>query len=201
MSFFRRGQSKPAYRAQGGYLTGQILIAMPGMKDQRFEQSVVFVVSHNRLGAMGLLVNKPVSNITFNDLLRQLAIQSRVTSHLPVQFGGPVETGRGFVLHSPDYHMPNATVQVIPNVISLTTTVDVLRAIADGHGPQRTMVALGYAGWSQGLLEAELQSSYWLHADADEFLLFHPDFSAKWEYAIRKLGFNPSQLAPAGGRA
>jgi putative transcriptional regulator len=200
MNLFRRRQYGSDSRNNGGYLTGQILIAMPGMQDPRFEQSVVFVISHNASGAMGLLVNKPVSNITFSDLLKQLAINTRGNSHQPVQFGGPVETGRGFVLHSPDYQASNATLNVIQGV-SLTTTVDVLRAIAEGHGPQRSMVALGYAGWSQGMLEQELQSHSWLHTEPDEFLLFNPDFTSKWEYAIRKLGFNPSQLTQYGGRA
>lgn len=180
---------------------GQMLIAMPGVHDEKFEEAVIFVVSHNQGGAMGLLVNKPVSNITFTDLLRQLSIQTRGQTHLPVQFGGPVETGRGFVLHSPEYAAGAATVDVGNTGIRLTTTVDVLRAIAEGRGPQRSMVALGYAGWGPGILERELQSHSWLHTDPDDFLLYNPDFKSKWEHAIRKLGFTPSQLAQYGGRA
>lgn len=177
-----------------------MLIAMPGVHDARFNESVVFVVSHTSNGAMGLLVNKPVSNITFGDLLKQLAIHSRGNSYQPVQFGGPVETGRGFVLHSPEYDAGQATVPV-NEAIRLTTTIDILRAIAEGRGPSRAMVALGYAGWSAGMLEKELQGHSWLHTDADDFLLYNPDFGSKWEYAIRKLGFTPSQLAQYGGQA
>jgi putative transcriptional regulator len=177
-----------------------MLIAMPGVHDARFDKSVVFVVSHTTNGAMGLLVNKPVSNITFGDLLKQLAISTRGHSHQPVQFGGPVETGRGFVLHSPEYDAGQATVPVNDG-IRLTTTVDILRAIAEDRGPNQAMVALGYAGWSAGMLERELQQHSWLHTDPDDFLLYNPDFNSKWEYAIRKLGFTPSQLAQYGGEA
>jgi putative transcriptional regulator len=197
MSWFR---PRPQRRAHTGWLTGQMLIAMPGVHDVRFNESVVFIVSHTSNGAMGLLVNKPVSNITFSDLLRQLSIHTRGHSHQPIQFGGPVETGRGFVLHSPEYDAGQATVPVSES-IRLTTTVDILRAIAEGGGPSRAMVALGYAGWSAGMLEKELQGHSWLHTDADDFLLYNPDFVSKWEYAIRKLGFTPSQLAQYGGEA
>jgi putative transcriptional regulator len=177
-----------------------MLIAMPGMQDAKFEQAVVFVCQHDADGAMGLLVNKPVSNITFADLLRQLSIQTRGNSQHPVQFGGPVDTGRGFVLHSQDYFAPEATMALAGN-LHLTTTVDVLKAIAEGRGPHRSMVALGYAGWQRGQLEYELQAHSWLHCQPDEFLLFNLDFNAKWAHAIKKLGFNPAQLAQHGGRA
>lgn len=183
-------------------LEGQVLIAMPNMPDPKFEQSVLFLCAHSEQGAMGLCLNKLVSNITFFDLLRQLRIrpQSRQTSALPVQFGGPVETGRGFVLHSADYRSPETTVAV-GDTVGLTATVDVLKAIADGRGPKKAMLALGYAGWGGGQLESEIQRNGWLTCPADETLLFGNNLAGKWEYAIRKLGINPSQLSRDSGRA
>jgi putative transcriptional regulator len=177
-----------------------MLIATPGVHDPKFHESVILVVSHSNSGAMGLLVNKPVSNITFGDLLRQLSINTRGNAFLPVQFGGPVDTKRGFVVHSPEYNASGATL-VVDKEIHLTTTVDILQAIAEGRGPARSMVALGYAGWSAGMLERELQEHSWLHTDPDDFLLYNPDFGSKWEFAIRKIGFTPAQLMQYGGRA
>jgi len=189
-------------KTQGSYLEGQVLIAMPNMPDPKMEQSVLFLCAHSEKGAMALCLNKLVSNITFFDLLRQLRIrpQSRTLNGLPVQFGGPVETGRGFVLHSPDYSSKETTVKV-GNTVGLTATVDVLRAIADGKGPKQAMVALGYAGWGAGQLENEIQRNGWLTCPADEYLLFGANLTHKWEYAIRKLGVNPGQLSRDAGRA
>jgi putative transcriptional regulator len=194
--------SKPRQPQGGPHLEGQVLIAMPSMPDPKFAQAVVFLCAHSERGAMGLVLNKLVGNITFVDLLRQLRIrpQARGVQSKAVQFGGPVETGRGFVLHSPEYNAGAATVQVIPGV-GLTTSVDVLKAIAEGQGPNASMLALGYAGWGAGQLEREFAQNGWLTCPADEYLLFGNQLQGKWEYAIKKLGINPSQLSRDTGRA
>jgi putative transcriptional regulator len=186
----------------GGHLEGQVLIAMPNMPDPKFSQAVVFLCAHSERGAMGLVLNKLVGNITFVDLLRQLRIrpQTRTMQTKAVQFGGPVETGRGFVLHSPEYNAGNATVQVGPGV-GLTTSVDVLKAIAEGGGPQASMLALGYAGWGAGQLEREFGQNGWITCPADDYLIFGNQLQGKWEYALKKLGINPSQLSRDTGRA
>ena len=188
------------------YLEGQVLIAMPNMPDPKFEQAVVFLCAHSKQGAMGLVLNKLVSNITFVDLLQQLRIRSSTKRlpGMPIQFGGPVETGRGFVLHTPDYSAGDATVKVGQHLglnVGLTATVDVLKAIAEGKGPSASMLALGYAGWDAGQLEREIQQNGWLTCPADEYLLFGTDLRGKWDHAIRRLGFTPSQLSRDAGRA
>jgi putative transcriptional regulator len=194
--------SKPRQPHGGPHLEGQVLIAMPSMPDPKFAQAVVFLCAHSERGAMGLVLNKLVGNITFVDLLRQLRIrpQARGVQSKAVQFGGPVETGRGFVLHSPEYNAGAATVTVTPGV-GLTTSVDVLKAIAEGQGPNASMLALGYAGWGAGQLEREFAQNGWLTCPADEYLLFGNQLQGKWEYAIKKLGINPSQLSRDTGRA
>lgn len=192
-------------RKEVKYLEGQVLIAMPSMPDPKFEKAVVFLCAHSKQGAMGLVLNKVVSNITFVDLLKQLRI--RPAKQVPgkaILFGGPVETGRGFVLHTPDYSAGDATVKIGNQVginVGLTATVDVLKAIAEGHGPKDSMLALGYAGWQSGQLEREIQQNGWLTCPADEYLLFAPDLQGKWAYAIRKLGFDPSRLSRDMGQA
>lgn len=199
------GNKRKEQKPTGGYLEGQVLIAMPNMPDPKFEQAVVFLCAHSNQGAMGLVLNKVVSNITFVDLLKQLRIRpAKQVSRRPILFGGPVETGRGFVLHTPDYSAGDATVKVGQNVglnVGLTATVDVLKAIADGDGPKDAMLALGYAGWKGGQLEKEIQNNGWLTCPADEYLLFGSELRGKWDFAIRKLGFNPSQLSRDTGRA
>jgi len=196
------GNKRKEQKPTGGYLEGQVLINMP---DPKFEQAVVFLCAHSKQGAMGLVLNKVVSNITFVDLLKQLRIRpAKQVSRRPILFGGPVETGRGFVLHTPDYSAGDATVKVGQNVglnVGLTATVDVLRAMADGEGPRDAMLALGYAGWQGGQLEREIQKNGWLTCPADEYLLFGSELRGKWEFAIKKLGFNPSQLSRDTGRA
>ena len=201
MGIFGRSR-QPQRPVPSGYLEGQILIAMPTMPDPKFSQAVLFLCAHSERGAMGLVLNKLVNNITFIDLLRQLRIrpETRRVPGIQVQFGGPVETGRGFVLHTPDYSAGDATVRVGNNV-GLTATVDVLKAMADGVGPREKMLALGYAGWGTGQLESEIQHNGWLTCPADDYLLFGQNLQGKWDYAIRKLGINPSQLSRDSGRA
>lgn len=201
MGLFRPRQQKPA----GGYLEGQVLIAMPNMPDPKFEHAVVYMCAHSERGAMGLVLNKLVSNITFPDLLRQLRIrpQARRPAGKPVQFGGPVEPARGFVLHTLDYSAGESTVKIGQHgpSVGLTATVDVLKAIADGRGPANSMLALGYAGWGAGQLENEIRRNGWLTCQADDHLIFGQELRTKWEHAIKKLGFNPSQLSRDSGRA
>jgi len=200
------GKSRQAKPAATGYLEGQVLIAMPHMPDPKMEQATIFLCAHSERGAMGLVLNKLVGNMTFADLLRQLRIipQARRVQGVPVQFGGPVETGRGFVLHTSDYSAGDATMKIGASAginVGLTATVDVVKAIAEGHGPRASMLALGYAGWGAGELEAQIQRNAWLTCQADDYLLFGQQYQGKWEHSIRKLGINPSQLSRDTGRA
>jgi putative transcriptional regulator len=183
------------------FLVGKLLVAMPSMDDPRFARSVIYLCSHNSERAMGLIINRPATHITFPELLTQLNIEPMGTSvHVPIQVGGPVETGRGFVLHSADYHMSESTLKVGED-IALTATLDVLRAIAGGKGPSKAILALGYAGWEPGQLESEILANGWLHCDADPDLLFDQDLDSKWARAIGKLGFRPQHLSAQAGHA
>ena len=206
MGLFSSRPRQQDQRPPSNYLEGAVLIAMPNMPDPKFEQAVVFLCAHSAKGAMGLVLNKVVSNITFVDLLKQLRIrpEARRVPGLQIQFGGPVETGRGFVLHSSEYSAGEATAKVGQQQglnVGLTATVDVLKAIAEGKGPKASMLALGYAGWGPGQLEQEIQRNGWLTCPADDYLLWGANLPGKWEYAIRKLGFTPSQLSRDAGRA
>lgn len=181
-------------------LTGQVLIAMPQMPDQRFARTVIYMCAHTAEGAMGLVVNRLFNGIAFEELLEQLEIDTKdLAGDLRIHYGGPVEPGRGFVLHSTDY-MQDGTLQVDDDV-ALTATVDILRAIAEGRGPKRSFLALGYAGWGPGQLDQEMQTNGWLHAPADSALLFDPDLDTKWERAIAKLGASLSMLSAEVGHA
>lgn len=183
-----------------GYLAGQMLIAMPQMQDPRFARSLVYVCAHTAEGAMGLVVNRVLDQITFPDLLAQLEIASTPEcEQIRVHFGGPVDTGRGFVLHSTDYLQDSSL--VVGEAVALTATVDVLRDIAAGQGPRQSLLALGYAGWSPGQLDDELRENAWLTVPADHDLLFGPDLEGKWERAIAKLGFDLSMLSGDAGHA
>ncbi len=185
---------------ESGYIEGQLLIAMPTMTDPRFERTVIFLCAHSAAGAMGLVINKPLTNITFPDLIEQLGIQDVPSrDDIRLHFGGPVETGRGLVLHSTDY-VREATVKVGEEV-ALTATVDVLKAIADDAGPDKTILALGYAGWRAGQLEGEIQANGWLHCEADSELIFAAELDKKWSNAIKKLGIDPSLLSMDAGHA
>lgn len=183
-----------------GYLDGQLLIAMPTMGDPRFTRTVVYICAHTADGAMGLVVNKLIDSLTFPDLLQQLSIEARsLGREIRVHFGGPVESARGFVLHSTDY-IHDATMVVDDN-IALTATVDVLKAMASGGGPSKSLLALGYAGWAPGQLDAEIQANGWLLCPADDELVFGPDVGQKWEQAIRKIGIEVSKLSTEAGHA
>lgn len=191
-----------------GYLDGQMLIAMPSMRDERFARSLIYVCAHSSEGAMGIVVNQPAANINFPDLLVQLeVIPAADLIQLPpragevkVLKGGPVETGRGFVLHSADFFIENSTLP-IDDGICLTATLDILKAIARGSGPASALLALGYAGWAPGQLESEIQENGWLHCTADPELIFGSDTDAKYTKALNKLGVNLGMLSSQAGHA
>ncbi|NNG05409.1 MAG: YqgE/AlgH family protein [Inquilinus sp.] len=187
--------------AEPDYLTGQLLIAMPAMADPRFARTVIYVCAHSEQGAMGLVVNKPMPQISFTELLEQLEIDAgdEAPDDQVVHFGGPVESGRGFVLHSADFRREGT--MVVDEKVALTATIDILRAIAAGEGPSEHFLALGYAGWGAGQLDSEIQANGWLNAPADSAILFDPDLSTKWERAIAKLGVSPAMLSGEAGHA
>jgi putative transcriptional regulator len=190
------------------FLDGQMLIAMPGMADPRFSRSVIYLCAHSDDGAMGIIINQHAPNINFCELLNQLNITSDEDAiHMPpslqtieVHMGGPVETGRGFVLHSTDYYLEDSTLPINEGV-SLTATLDILRAIAVGEGPNKALLALGYAGWAPGQLENEFQSNGWLHCPADQDVLFDSDIDRKYERALKTIGIDPARLVNDSGHA
>jgi putative transcriptional regulator len=195
-------------QGDGGFLDGQLLIAMPSMLDNRFARSVIYLCAHSEEGAMGIIVNRPARKVNFSELLVQLeVIGPEEAIRLPAQAGsiqvlkgGPVETGRGFVLHSDDFFIDNSTLP-IDSGVSLTATIDILRAIAHGAGPDQAVLALGYAGWSAGQLEAEMQQNGWLNCPADASLIFDPVLSSKYERALGKVGIDLGRLSSESGHA
>lgn len=183
-----------------GYLGGHLLVAMPQMPDPRFARSVVYLCAHTSDGAMGLIVNKLIESLSFPDLLRQLGIESPGdTEAIRVHFGGPVEAARGFVLHSTDY-VHDATM-VVDDQFALTATIDVLKAIAKGAGPRRSLLALGYAGWAPGQLDQEIQSNGWLTVPASADLVFGTDIDHIWQHAIECIGVDLGKLSSNAGHA
>jgi putative transcriptional regulator len=191
-----------------GYLDGQMLIATPAMSDDRFARCLIYICAHSPEGAMGIVVNQPAANINFPDLLVQLdvipetdviQVQAR-REDIRVLKGGPVETGRGFVLHSADFFIENSTLP-IDEGICLTATLDILKAIARGKGPASAILALGYAGWAPGQLESEIQKNGWLHCPADPELIFGTDTDQKYVKALRKIGIDIGMLSSDVGHA
>jgi putative transcriptional regulator len=191
-----------------GYLDGQLLIAMPVMDDERFARSVIYLCAHSPEGAMGIIVNRPAGSIDFPQLLVQLDIidkseQIKLPGNaegMKVMKGGPVDTGRGFVLHSSDFFIQNATLP-IDDGICLTATLDILKAIAAGTGPQHAILALGYAGWAPGQLENEIQHNGWLHCAADPDLVFGRNVEGKYQRALDKIGIDIAMLSNEAGHA
>lgn len=182
-------------------LDGKLLIAMPGMGDPRFEKAVVLICAHSEDGAMGLIVNKPATDLSFGSLLEQLSIpQAPDGRDIRVHMGGPVERGRGFVLHSTDYAGGPATMWIDDNY-GMTATLDILEALARGAGPRQALLALGYAGWGPGQLEAEIRANGWLIGEAAGDLVFSGDDSGKWVGALKGLGIDPLSLSASAGRA
>lgn len=191
-----------------GYLDGQMLIAMPSMRDERFARTVIYMCAHSTEGAMGIVVNQPARDINFAELLVKLDVipQADVIQLPPraggvrVLKGGPVENTRGFVLHSADFFIEDSTLP-IDDGVCLTATLDILKAIASGDGPQSAVLALGYAGWAAGQLENEIQENGWLHCPADTDLIFGSDVETKYDRALRKIGINPAMLSSEAGHA
>ena len=182
-------------------LNGKLLIAMPSMGDVRFEQSVIFMCSHSDKGAMGLIVNKPADDLKFKDLLKQLEIEAPASGRsIRIHVGGPVEFGRGFVLHSADYGEEESTLRV-DDEFAMTATLDILEDIALGGGPSKALLAMGYAGWGPGQLEGEIARNGWLIGEPSEQLIFGADDDAKWQGALKAMGINPLLLSAEGGNA
>jgi putative transcriptional regulator len=190
------------------FLDGQMLIAMPVMEDERFQRSLIYVCAHSSEGAMGIIVNHPAGSIDFPGLLVQLEIIDKAdqitlpedAESMKVLRGGPVETGRGFVLHSSDFFLKDSTL-AIDDGISLTATLDILKAIARGAGPKHAILALGYAGWAPGQLETEIQHNGWLHCPADPDLIFDADVDSKYQRALQKIGIDLAMLSSEAGHA
>ena len=184
------------------YLTGQLLLAMPNMRDPRFARTVIYVCAHSHEGAVGLVINRLIGSLTFSELLGQLGIEAGSVDEtiLPkIHFGGPVETERGFVLHSSDYLQDQS--MPIGETMALTATVDILRDIARGEGPRDRLLALGYAGWAPGQLDGEMQENAWLSVSPDRMLVFDDDIGGKWERGLVKIGIDASLLSTEAGRA
>lgn len=196
------GQGNDSLHAGAGLdLGGKVLVAMPGMGDPRFARSVILVCAHTPEGAMGLIVNQPARDADFSELLEHLKIAATSERRdVRVHLGGPVERGRGFVLHSRDYSGGAATM-AIPGGLAMTATLDVLEALAQGRGPDRALLALGYAGWGPGQLESEIRRNDWIVAEAPEDLLFSADDGGKWAAVLRKAGIDPVSLSGTAGRA
>ena len=188
--------------ALGHYLTGQLLIAMPAMGDTRFDKAVVLVCAHDDNGAMGLVLNSEMQNIDFFDLMDQLDLDIDMqsgASNMPVMKGGPVEEARGFLLHSNDFEQ-NDTISVKEDY-KVSGSVEALKNVLNGKGPDKMMFILGYAGWGPGQLDEEIQSNAWLTIDPDPELVFQTDPSEMWQRAINKIGIDPSMLSSVSGRA
>ena len=193
--------------ADRGFLDGQMLIASPGMQDERFSRSLIYMCAHSSEGAMGIVVNQPAPHISFPDLLVKLDVIPKAEKiQLPsragdvtVLKGGPVETGRGFVLHSDDY-LSESSIPVNDD-ICLTATLDIVRAISRGEGPEKAMMMLGYAGWGAGQLENEIANNGWLNCPASEELIFDRDLGDKYDRALALMGVAPAMLSVDAGHA
>ena len=186
--------------SEPGYLAGQFLAAMPTMGDPRFDKSVIYICAHSEEGAMGIVVNQPLEELSFPDILEQMGIEPTPTcDSITVHCGGPVEAARGFVLHSSDYQMDGTL--VVDNTVALSATTEILKAIAYGTGPKQSLMALGYAGWGAGQLDEEIMSNAWLNIPPDAALLWATDDDAKWDTALKNLGISPAMLVGEVGHA
>ncbi len=194
------GEMVGTQNVEADWLTGQILIAMPAMRDARFAQTVIFVCAHTAEGAMGVVLNRPRRNPKFGDLLKQLGVAPHPPKRLmQMGAGGPVDDNRGFVLHSPDWSA-EGSMEVDGNYV-LTANLEVLSAIANGGGPERGILLLGYAGWEAGQLDEEIRQNAWLSAPPDEAIVYDSEHGTKWQRALAKLRIDPGMLSGAAGRA
>jgi putative transcriptional regulator len=195
-----RGRMAVEHDGGEGYLTGQLLVAMPAMRDPRFAQTVVFMCAHTADSAMGIVINRPLEGLSFDGLLGQLKVEpSPPARRIRMHAGGPVETGKGFVLHTTDW-VQEGSLQV-DDRFALSSSIDVLRAIARGEGPRQGILALGYAGWGAGQLDEEILQNAWLSVHAEEEFVFAGDMSAMWRGALSMLKVDPLLLSGAAGRA
>ena len=193
----RKSASRPS---AADFLTGQLLIAMPAMEDPRFAQSVIYLCAHTPEGAMGLVLNRPLQRPKFDDLLRQLEVAPVPPARrIRLCSGGPMDNARGFVLHTTDWTGEGSL--RVDETVALTASLDVLKAIAEGNGPREGLLALGYAGWGPGQLDAEIQQNAWLSVPADETIVFDGDHDTKWRRALGKLNIDPLLLSGAAGHA
>jgi putative transcriptional regulator len=182
------------------WLTGQILIAMPAMRDPRFAQAVIFLCAHTEEGAMGVVVNKPLKTPRFADLMKQLGIEPNPPKReIRLGTGGPVDDSRGFVLHSADWTTEGSL--TVDQSFVLTANLDILHAIAGGGGPRQGFLFLGYAGWGAGQLDEEIRQNSWLSAPADEAIVYDAQHQTKWQRALAKLRIDPGMLSGEAGRA
>lgn len=186
------------------YLKGKLLLAMPSMGDPRFHRAVIFICEHDENGAMGLVVNHALSGIEFTELVKQLKIESDIMVNfdaldLPVMCGGPVETARGFLLHSGDFIRPDT--MPVNQGYGVTGTIDALREVANGNRPKGLLFILGYAGWDAGQLESEIQQNIWLVTEPDPELIFTGEPDEKWTKAVRQMGIDPGRLSAEAGNA
>ncbi|MGN6468034.1 MAG: YqgE/AlgH family protein [Rhizobiaceae bacterium] len=196
-------KSKPR---KAGYLEDQFLVAMPGMTDERFARSVVYICAHGEDGALGLIINQK-QEMRFPDLLVQLGIvQEKEAIHLPeatrelvVRHGGPVDRSRGFVLHSGDFVVESS--MPVSDTVCLTATIDILRAMSAGRGPQHALMALGYSGWGAGQLEHEISQNGWLTCPADPEVLFADDIDSIYDRILASIGVDVTHLSSVAGHA
>jgi putative transcriptional regulator len=186
------------------FLTGKILLAMPTMGDPRFHRAVILLCAHDENGAMGLAINHVLPGVSFTELLDQLNIhlepgKAEKLAAVPVLSGGPVENARGFIVHTKDFYQSDTI--PVTGQIAVTGTIDALRAVASGAGPEKMLFVLGYAGWTEGQLDQEIQQNSWLVVDANPELIFTVNATEKWDYAIQKIGVDPALLSNEAGRA
>lgn len=183
-----------------GPLTGQFLISAPHIQDPRFERVVIYVCGHDGQGAMGIIVNKQLGDLTLAGLLAHLHLpQDRLEEDLPIYCGGPVDPGRGFILHSDDYQLPGTL--FLGNQVALTATLEILQSISEGGGPEHCLLAMGYVEWDAGQLDEELQSPRWILGRANPSLLFHTTAESKWLSSLTNLGLSPERFSEEAGRA
>lgn len=182
-------------------LTGKFLIAMPAMADPRFERSVILLFDHSAQGSMGFILNKPITDLTFPQLLDQIGIKrTQDCRNTPIHYGGPVESGRGFIIHSDDWR-PAGDTLAITGGYNMSTSQEAIVALGRGEGPSQAFLALGYSGWGPGQLESEIKRNDWLTADAHPDLVFATDALTTWAKALRSLGIDPLTLSGTAGRA
>ena len=184
------------------FLTGKLLIAMPAMGDPRFARSVIYICAHNADGALGLIINKKMSTPSFLEILDQLEISNAMDAKNKIHdvyFGGPVETERGFILHSLEYNSPHTL--VINHEVGMTASIEIIKELAAGTGPTKSLLALGYAGWGAGQLDGEIQENAWLSVDPDPDLIFNENVNIKWDKALEKVGVSAALLSSESGHA